>query len=57
MNTHEEYPDFFGDAPLYSAECFKQNIQRRDSSYVEIITLEIVNSVNVDTKTATIYEQ
>jgi len=50
MNTHEEYPDFFGDAPLYSAECFKQNIQIRENSYVEIITLEIVNRVNNEDK-------
>jgi len=50
MNTQEEYPDFFGDAPLYSTECFKENIQIRDSSYVEIITLEIVNAVNIESK-------
>jgi len=40
MNITEEYPDFFGDAPLYSAECLKNNIHIRGSSYVEILTFE-----------------
>jgi hypothetical protein len=50
MNIQEEYPDFFGDAPIYSTECFKQNNQVRENSFIEIITLEIVNTVNNEDK-------
>jgi hypothetical protein len=50
MNMQEEYPDFFGDTPIYSAECFKQNIHMRENSYAEIITLEIINTLNSECK-------
>lgn len=48
MNMQEEYPDFFGDAPIYNAECFKKNIQIRDNSFMEVITLEITNTISND---------
>lgn len=50
MNTQEEYPDFFGDTPIYSIECFKKDIKMRDNSYIEVTVFEIVDAVSEEIK-------